>query len=109
LWLTSLTQSPIDRHAPFSGPKIQATWTSNDKRLIVYVTQSYLEYGTLFRSQLLSEVNADAQYYARPLRPGPYKGLLLRYRYGSRQVTNVTTYGGLPQFRYNRAQLEYDF
>jgi hypothetical protein len=109
LWLTSLTQSPIDRHAPFSGPKIQATWTSNDKRLIVYVTQSYLEYGNFFRSQLLSEVNADAQYFARPLRPGPYKGLLLRYRYGSRQVTNVTTYGGLPQFRYNRAQMEYDF
>ncbi|HEV3086094.1 MAG TPA: hypothetical protein VGX96_02630 [Candidatus Elarobacter sp.] len=109
LWLTSLTQSPIDRHAPFSGPKIQATWTSNDKRLIVYVTQSYLEYGNQFRSQLLSEVNADATYYARPLRPGPYKGLLLRYRYGSRQVTNVTTYGGLPLFRYNRAQMEYDF
>jgi hypothetical protein len=109
LWLTSLTQSPIDRHAPFSGPKIQATWTSNDKRLIVYVTQSYLEYGNLFRSQLLSEVNADAQYYARPLGRGPYKGLLLRYRYGSRQVTNVTTYGGLPLFRYNRAQMEYDF
>jgi hypothetical protein len=110
MWLTSLTQSPIDRHAPFSGPKIQATWTSNDKRLIVYVTQSYLEYGNLFRSQLLSEVNADAQYFASRLRPGAaYKGLLLRYRYGSRQVTNVTTYGGLPQFRYNRAQMEYDF
>ena len=109
LWLTSLTQSPIDRHAPFSGPKIQATWTSNDKRLIVYVTQSYLEYGNLLRSQLLSEVNADAQYFASRLRPGPYKGLLLRYRYGSRQVTNVTNYGGLPQFRYNRAQMEYDF
>ena len=110
LWVTSLTQSPIDRHAPFSGPKIQATWSSNDKRLVVYVTQSYLEYGNLFRSQLLSEVNADAQYFASRVRPGaPYKGLLLRYRYGSRQVTNVTTYGGLPQFRYNRAQMEYDF
>jgi hypothetical protein len=34
---------------------------------------------------------------------------MLRYRYGSRQVTNVVTYGGLPQFRYNRAQLEFDF
>jgi hypothetical protein len=109
LWVTSLTQSPIDRHAPFGGPKIQATWTSNDKRLIVYVTQSYLEYGNQFRSQLLSEVNADATYFASALRPGPYKGLMLRYRYGSRQVTNVTTYGGLPLFRYNRGQLEYDF
>ncbi|MEA2786913.1 MAG: hypothetical protein QOF71_3017 [Candidatus Eremiobacteraeota bacterium] len=109
MWLTSLTQSPIDRHAPVNGPKIQATWTSNDKRLIVYVTQSYLDYGNALRSQLLSEVNADAQFYASRLRPGPYKGLLLRYRYGSRQVTNVTTYGGLPLFRYNRAQMEYDF
>ena len=109
LWLTSLTQSPIDRHAPFSGPKIQATWTSNDKRLIVYVTQSYLDYGNFMRSQQLSEVNADATYYANRLRQGPYKGLMLRYRYGSRQVTNVTTYGGLPLFKYNRAQMEYDF
>jgi hypothetical protein len=109
MWSTSLTQSPIDRHAPFSGPKIQATWTSNDKRLIVYVTQSYLDYGNVLRSQQLAEVNLDAQYFARPLRPGPYKGLLLRYRYGSRQVTNVTTYGGLPLFRYNRAQMEFDF
>ena len=67
------------------------------------MTQSYLEYGNLFRSQLLSEVNADAQYYASKLRPGPYKGLLLRYRYGSRQVENVTTYGGLLLFEYNRA------
>ena len=109
LWLTSLTQSPIDRHTAVTGPKIQATWTSNDKRLIVYVTQSYLDYGNGLRSQLLSEVNADAQFYASKLRPGLYKGLLLRYRYGSRQVTNVVTYGGLPLFKYNRAQMEYDF
>jgi len=109
LWLTSLTQSPIDRHAPFSGPKIQATWTSNDKRLILYVTQSYLQFGNGLRPQQLSEINADAQYFAGPVGPGPYKGLVLRYRYGSRQVTNVTTYGGLPLFRYNRAQMEYDF
>jgi hypothetical protein len=108
-WDTSLTQSPIDRHAPFSGPKIQATWTSNDKRLIVYVTQSYLEFGNSVKSQNLNEVNADATYYASKLRPGPYKGVLLRYRYGSRNVTNVTSYGGLPLFRYNRGQFEYDF
>jgi len=109
LYSVSLTQSPADRHAPFSGPKMQATWTSNDKRLIVYVTQSYLEYGNFVRSQQLSEVNADAQFFASRLRPGPYKGLLLRYRYGSRQVTNILTYGSLPLFRYNRAQMEYDF
>jgi hypothetical protein len=109
LWSTSLTQSPIDRHAPFGGPKMQATWTSNDKRLIVYATQSYLEYGNFVRSQLLAEVNLDATFYASLLHTGPYKGLLLRYRYGSRQVTNVTSYGGLPLFRYNRAQMEYDF
>ncbi len=109
LWSTSLTQSPIDRHAPFGRPKMQATWTSNDKRLIVYATQSYLEYGNFVRSQLLAEVNLDATFYASLLRTGPYKGLLLRYRYGLRQVTNVTSYGGLPLFRYNRAQMEYDF
>ncbi len=109
LWVTSLTQSPIDRHAPFSGPKIQATWTSNDKRLILYVTQSFLQYGSAGHASAISEINGDVQYFANPIHPGPYKGLLLRYRYGSRRATNVTTYGGLPLFRYNRAQLEYDF
>ena len=88
---------------------MQATWTSDDKRLIVYVTQSYLDYGNFIRPQQLAEVNLDATWFANALRPGPYKGLKLRYRYGSRQVTNVTTYGGLPLFRYNRAQMEYDF
>jgi len=109
LYLASLTQSPADRRAPVSGPKAQATWTSNDKRLIVYVTQSYLEYGNFVRSQQLSEVDLDATWYVNKLRPGPYKGLELRYRYGSREVTAVTTFGSLPLFRYNRAQVEYDF
>jgi hypothetical protein len=109
LWTNSLTQGMIDRRAPASGLRLLVTWTSNDKRLIVYVSQAYLEYGNVFRGQQIAEVNPDAQYYASRLRPGPYEGLLLRYRYGARQVTNVTTYGGLPLFKCNRGQLEYDF
>jgi hypothetical protein len=34
---------------------------------------------------------------------------LVRYRYGERTYTNVPLYGGVPLFKYNRAQLEYDF
>ena len=39
----------------------------------------------------------------------PYRGLLVRYRYGERTYTNTQIYGGVPLFKYNRAQLEYDF
>jgi len=74
LYLASLTQSPADRRAPVSGPKAQATWTSNDKRLIVYVTQSYLEYGNFVRSQQLSEVDLDATWYVNKLAPGAVQG-----------------------------------
>ena len=57
---------------------------------------------------------------------GPYHGLSLRYRYIVRTLSNTfcgaaatdcpsgstigaSEFGGLPLFKYNRAQLEYDF
>jgi hypothetical protein len=34
---------------------------------------------------------------------------MLRHRYGDRDMTFTQFYGGLPVFKYNRTQLEYDF
>jgi hypothetical protein len=110
LFTTSLTQGMADRRAPGTGAKLGASWTSNDKRLIVSVSRAYYDYGNVFGPQQTAETDADAQYFANRLVAGkPYRGLLLRYRYGARTYTNVPLYGGVPLFKYNRAQLEYDF
>jgi hypothetical protein len=109
LYTTSLTQGMVDRRAPGDGMKVAATYTTLNKRFIFTVSRAYYDYGFLLATEQTAETDADAQWYAMPLRPGPYHGLLLRYRYGARTLDNVTTYGGLPLFKYNRAQLEYDF
>jgi hypothetical protein len=109
LYTTSLTQGMADRRAPGDGVKMAATYTSLDKRFIFSLSRAYYDYGFLLGEQQTAETDADATWYAMPLRPGPYKGLLLRYRYGARTFDDVAIYGGLPLFKYNRAQLEYDF
>lgn len=109
LFSTSLTQGMADRRAPGDGTKLAATYTSTNKRLIVAVSRAYYNYGFALGQQQTAETDADAQWYARPLGKGPYKGLLLRYRYGARTFDHTSTFGGAPLFKYNRAQLEYDF
>jgi len=109
LFSTSLTQGLADRRAPGNGAKLAATYTSIDKRLIVSVSRAYYNYGFTLGYQQTAETDADAQWYMRPVGKGPYKGLLVRYRYGARTYENTALYGGPPLFKYNRAQLEYDF
>jgi hypothetical protein len=110
LFTTSLTQGMADRRAPGSGTKLAANWTSNNKRLIVALSRASYDYGNVFAPQQTNETDADAMYYANRVVPGkPYRGLLVRYRYGERTFTNVPLYGGVPLFKYNRAQLEFDF
>ena len=48
----------------------------------------------------------DGTYYFSKVRKGTYKGLQFRYRYGNRTQHAFTSN---PDFKYNRAQLEYDF
>jgi len=109
LFSTSLTQGMVDRRAPGDGFKVSVTYTSPNKRLSVYASRAYYNYGFIRGFQQTNETDADALWYATPLRRGAFKGLLLRYRYGARVFENTAVYGGLPLFKYNRAQLEYDF
>ncbi|HEX3469087.1 MAG TPA: hypothetical protein VHT05_13495, partial [Candidatus Elarobacter sp.] len=110
LFSTSLTQGMADRRAPGDGAKLAAVYTSNDKRLVVSVSRAFYDYGWLQGEQQTAETDADAMWYVNRLpKRGPYKGLLLRYRYGARTFDNITQYGGAPLFKYNRAQVEYDF
>ena len=111
LFTTSISQGMADRRAPGSGVKLALGYTSPDKRWIFVTSRAYYDYGSqLLGQQQTSEFDADLQYYAaKPPARGPYKGLLLRYRYADREMANTAQYGGAPYFKYNRAQLEYDF
>jgi hypothetical protein len=110
LFTTSLTQGMADRRNPGSGTKLAANWTSNNKQFVFAVSRAYYDYGNAFAPQQTAETDADAMYYVNRVMPGkPYRGLLVRYRYGERTLTNTTIYGGLPLFKYNRAQFEYAF
>jgi hypothetical protein len=53
---------------------------------------------------LTREFNADATYYLKRLTSAPYHGLSLRYRYADRVQPTIPF-----DFKYNRAQVEYDF
>lgn len=122
LFTTSLTQGMVDR-GPGSSEKLALSYTSSDKRLILYVSRAYYDYGFNNLPDQTAETVGDALYYLRPLpNKGPYHGLLLRYRYGVRTDDHSSAlnyppvvsahsvyFGGLPYFVYNRAQLEYDF
>jgi hypothetical protein len=95
LYTTSISQGMADRRAPGSGVKLSASYTSPDKRWVFLTSRAYYDYGTsLVGQQQTSEFDADLQYYVnKPRASGPY----------------TAQYGGAPYFKYNRAQLEYDF
>jgi len=120
LFTTTLTQGMADRRAPGSSEKLALTYTSTDKRLVLMVSRAYYDYGFTGFPDQTAETNGDAMYYLRPNAHGPYKGLLLRYRYGIRTDDHSSAanfpvgypgpfFGQSPYFVYNRAQLEYDF
>ncbi|MBV8368771.1 MAG: OprD family outer membrane porin [Candidatus Eremiobacteraeota bacterium] len=109
LFTTSISQGMADRRAAGNGVKLSAGYTSPDKRLVFVTSRAYYDYGNRLGQQQTSEFDADLQYFANKPRPGAYKGLLFRYRYADREQANTAQYGGAPYFKYNRAQLEYDF
>lgn len=121
LYTTSLTQGMVDRRAPGSSEKMTLTYTSSDRRLVLYASRAYYDYGFANFPDQTIETDGDATYYLRPVPVrGPYRGLMLRWRYGVRTDNRSSAlnfpmgypasfFGSLPYFVYNRAQLEYDF
>jgi hypothetical protein len=108
-----MTQTVADRHIAGPSYKEALVFTSADHRFVGLI--SHADYdatnaGDTLYSQWSSENNIDGMWYVMPLHAGQrYHGLLLRYRYGERFFTNTKIYGGTPLFKYNRAQLEWDF
>ncbi|HTJ27598.1 MAG TPA: OprD family outer membrane porin [Candidatus Limnocylindria bacterium] len=121
LFTTSITQGMIERGAG-SSEKLGLVYTSTDKRLIVSLSKAFYDYGFSYFPDQTTELNADAMYHLNAVRRGPYKGLILRYRYGvhtddhSSAINypgaigaNGVYFGALPYVEFNRAQIEYDF
>lgn len=126
---TSITQGEADRRAPGSSWKVGATYTSNNHKWIFIASDAWYNYGNTIAGQSTNEWDLDGSYHFSEVKPHThYKGLLVRYRYAQRSLSNTfycagggapcapqnetspqVYLGGLPLFKYNRAQVEYDF
>jgi hypothetical protein len=109
LFTTSVTQGMADRRAPGTSWKVALTFTSTDKRFVFLATDAWYDYGSALAPQNTRIWTLDGRYYLSPVEKGRYRGFFLRYRYAERTQSNTATLGGSPLFKYNRAQLEYDF
>jgi hypothetical protein len=124
---TSIDQGMADRRAPGTSEKVALTFTSNNKKFVFIASDAWYNYGNALAPEKTNDWNLDGQYHFSRVAPnGHYRGLLLRDRYMQRTLSNTycgatstncapgstigSTYlGGLPLFKYNRVQLEYDF
>ncbi len=126
LFTTSIDQGVADRRAPGSSWKVALQFTSTNKKWVFIGTDAWYNYGNALAPENTRDWTLDGLYHFSAVKPGPYRGLTLRYRYMDRTLSNTycgaaatncvpgssigSTYlGGLPLFKYNRAQLEYDF
>jgi hypothetical protein len=123
---TNISQGQADRRAPGYSWKFSATYTTPNSRWIINAADAWFNYGNALIGQITNEWDLDAQYHFSAVTKAPYRGLLLRYRYAQRSQSNTycgaydstcpsgaatgsPILGDLPLFKYNRAQLEYDF
>jgi hypothetical protein len=104
LYTTSISQGMADRRSAGTSEKASITYQPFNRRLRLIVSEAWYNYGNGAGPNLTREFNADATYFLNRVTPGVYHGLSVRYRYADR------TQPTLPfDFKYNRAQLEYDF
>ena len=117
----------VDRRAPGSAVKVGLTFTTTNKRFVFIASDAWYNYGNALAPENTNIWVLDGRYLFNHVPPkGRYHGLMLRYRYAQRQLSDTfcgaaatgcpagstlgSTYlGGIPYFKYNRAQLEYDF
>lgn len=126
LFTTNFVQGQVDRRAPGQSWQTTLTFTSTNKKWIVLGAAAWYNYGNALLPQTTKIWWLDGRYRFSHVGKGPYHGLLLRYRYGERDLSNTycgaaatnclpgtaigtSIVGGQPIFKYNRAMLEYDF
>jgi hypothetical protein len=125
---TSVTQGQADRRAPGTSWKLGFQYTSTNTKWVFIATDAWYNYGNALAPENTNIWVLDGRYrFSHMPVTGPYRGLSLRYRYIQRTLSNTfcgaadspscpptassgsSEFGGLPLFKYNRAQLEYDF
>ena len=126
LFTTSVTQGMVDRRAGGSSFKAGLQYTSVNTKWIFIATDAWYNYGNALAPQDTNIWVVDGRYRFSHAGKGPYHGLVLRDRYIQRTLSNTycgaaatncapgstigsSVFGGLPLFKYNRLQLEYDF
>jgi hypothetical protein len=126
LYTTSISQGAVDRRAAGTSYKIAGQFTSANNKLVFVASDAWYQYGNNITTTLpqfgsytaltTNEWDLDGRYYFSENKPNKlYKGLLIRYRYAQRTTpdtyfaSGATWLGGIPLFKYNRAQVEYDF
>lgn len=108
-YTTSMSQGMVDRRSPGSAVRVASTIAMANNRLRLILAHAWYQYGNRTTGFApTQETNADATYFFNPVpAKGPYHGFSLRHRYADRET--MPRFGGLPFFKYNRTQLEYDF
>ncbi len=110
LFDTSISQGMVDRRSPGSGVKVAGTFYAAQKQVRLIVSRAWYAYGNgTVGVSPTQETNVDGTYFFSKPGKGPYHGWSLRHRYAERTQSFTAVYGGLPDFKYNRTQLEYDF
>jgi hypothetical protein len=128
LFTTSISQGMVERRAAGTSEKLTATYTSDNKRVVFIASYAFYDYSNAGANDANThEWDLDGSYrFSHYKGTGAYKGLMLRDRFMNRSIddtfcgasatscprgetTGSQYLDGLPLFRYNRAQLEYDF
>ncbi|HEV3154012.1 MAG TPA: hypothetical protein VGZ02_09435 [Candidatus Baltobacteraceae bacterium] len=111
LFTTSISQGMADRRSPGTSGKVQATWYGDNKQIRFIASYALYAYGNSTTGvSPTQEDDLDATYFfSKVPKSGPYHGLSFRERYADRTQNFTQFYGGLPVFKYNRTQLEFDF
>ena len=110
LFTTSISQGMADRRSAGNGFKVAGTFYTFDKRVKFIASHAWYSYGNGTAGvSPTEETNLDATYYFSKIGKGAYHGFSLRHRYAERTQSFTSVFGGLPVFKYNRTQLEYDF
>lgn len=110
LFTTSISQGMIDRRSPGSGVKIGGTFYTDHKQIRLIASHAWYVYGdATVGISPTQETDVDATYFFNKIGKGAYHGWSLRHRYAERTQLFTAPFGGAPDFKYNRTQLEYDF
>ena len=88
LFTTSIDQGMADRRAPGSRTR-SASRTPRPTRWIFIATDAWYNYGNALAAENTNIWVLDGRYHFSHVGKGPYHGLMLRYRYMQRTLSNT--------------------